>query len=125
MGLLNYDAAVIRDYASKQYDRAACVPFSSGLVGGFVGGGLAVVLVAAADAIPANPNAMLAIMLMGAAVGVVLGGVIGLERAGALRLGAQKALALAQVEQHLELLAASLAVSSMSAAEDSLAARSR
>ena len=105
MGLLNYDAAVIRDYASKQYDRAACVPFASSLVGGFVGSGLAVVLAAAADAIPANQNAMIVIMLMGGAVGAVLGGVIGLERAYALRLGAQKALALAQVEKHLESLA--------------------
>jgi len=101
MGKLTYDAGVIDAYATKLYLRSACITGSSMLVGGLVGAGLAVVVTAGADSIPASRNAMVAILLFGAGLGFVLGGLIGMERAFALRLRAHLALGQVRMEHHL------------------------
>jgi O-antigen/teichoic acid export membrane protein len=99
---ITYDAAVIRAYAAQLEARADTVVLSSSLVGGLVGAGLIVVLSAAAGEIPESPHAMLAVMLMGAAIGFVLGAVVGRQLAPELRLRAQSALCQVQIQQHLE-----------------------
>lgn len=94
---VSYDENVIVTFAERLYRRAATIvlayAFLGGLIGALVVGGVAV-----GSHIHSDSTAGIGVVV--ALIGVVLGAIVGSERAFALRLQAQTALCQVQIERN-------------------------
>ena len=93
---IQYDAEVIQQFAARLYKRAASIVFAYSFLGfllGIVGGG------AAATSVAGSGGGMI-FLVIGAALGLLIGFMLGQEKAFALKLEAQVALCQCQIERN-------------------------
>jgi hypothetical protein len=98
-----YDENVIVTFAERLYRRAASMTAAYALLGAMVGALAGVIIVIATR----TPELIKAVATLLGVVSAVIGGIVGSERAFALRLLAQQALCQVQIERNTRTVVAS------------------